>query len=94
MPRTVRFDATTPIKIDPATWPRDEAGNMKVLSICACGISAKFPFCDGAHKSCKTEEPGCTYTYDIATRAVLTKSEDALGAQVVPKAQENTTGER
>lgn len=70
MPRLVRFSSAAPIKIDPATWPRDEQGNLKVLSICGCGISAKFPFCDGAHKACKAEDAGCTYTYDIPTRTV------------------------
>lgn len=75
MPRLVRFDATAPIKFDPNApagapnaWPRDEQGNLKVLSICACGISAKFPICDGAHKACKAEDPARMYHYDIATR--------------------------
>jgi CDGSH-type Zn-finger protein len=87
MPRIVRFDSTTPIKIDPnlkpgdtppapnvIAWPRDEAGNLKVVSICACGISSKFPFCDGTHKICKTEDPACEYQYDPATKQVVSKS--------------------
>jgi Iron-binding zinc finger CDGSH type len=83
MPRTVTFDASTPLKVDPnlepgqtppapnvIPWPRDEQGKLKVLSLCTCGISAKFPFCDGAHKTCKAEDPTLLYAYDIATRTV------------------------
>jgi CDGSH-type Zn-finger protein len=87
MARLVRFDAAKPIKIDPATWPRDEQGNLRVLSICACGISAKFPLCDGAHKACNTEEAGCTYTYDIATRSVQSVTRPATADNNTPNAQ-------
>jgi CDGSH-type Zn-finger protein len=81
MPRLVKLLGTTPIKIDPNLapdavppapnvrhWPRDEQGNLKVLSICTCGLSQKFPFCDGAHKTCKDEDPSTTYTYEGGTR--------------------------
>ena len=86
MPRDVRHDAIGPIKIDPAllpgaippapnviAWPRDEQGNLKIVSVCACGLSARFPICDGAHKGCKDEVPGFVYTYDSVTRAVIDK---------------------
>lgn len=82
MPRIVRFEATTPLKIDPnlqpgetppapnvIAWPRDEQGRLKVLSLCTCGVSAKFPLCDGAHKACKDEDAATDYVYDVATRA-------------------------
>lgn len=69
MARLVRHDRTDPVKIDPATWPRDALGNLKNISICACGISATFPFCDGAHKTCRGETPGRLYQYDPLTRA-------------------------
>lgn len=79
MPRIVRHDALGPIKIDPNAppgtpnaWPRDEQGNLKPISVCACGLSATFPICDGAHKVCRaTEQPGILYTYDPATRQVI-----------------------
>jgi CDGSH-type Zn-finger protein len=87
MPRIVKFDAMGPIKIDPnlkvgetppapnvIAWPRDEAGNLKVVSVCACGISSRFPFCDGTHKQCKTEDPGCVYQYDPVTKQVVEKT--------------------
>lgn len=90
MARDVRFTATAPIKFDPNLkpgdvppapnvfpWPRDEQGNLKTLSICACGISAKFPICDGAHKVCReAEEPGHVHVWDVATRTVVQKTVD------------------
>ncbi|MBX3408270.1 MAG: CDGSH iron-sulfur domain-containing protein [Phycisphaeraceae bacterium] len=68
MPRLVRLGATGPIKIDPAQWPRDDQGNLKAIWICACGLSPKFPFCDGTHKACKDEEPGVEYSYATGLR--------------------------
>ncbi|MBS0191601.1 MAG: CDGSH iron-sulfur domain-containing protein [Planctomycetes bacterium] len=76
MARLVRHEKTDPIRIDPATWPRDEQGNLKVLSICACGISQKFPFCDGSHKGCRAESPGHVYRYDPVTKAVLDSTQE------------------
>ncbi len=81
MGRRVRFEGTGPIKIDPTLkdgeappapnvipWPRDEQGNLKRISICACGLSAKFPFCDGGHKACLGEDPAKDYHYDPTTK--------------------------
>lgn len=70
MPRNVTHNATDPIKIDPATWPRDAQGNLKPIFVCACGISAKFPFCDGSHKACRQEDPAATYRYAPGTTNV------------------------
>lgn len=58
MPRLVRFDAVKPIKLEPQDKP---------VFICACGLSANFPFCDGKHKPCADEDPGMLYTYDPET---------------------------
>lgn len=69
MARMVKMDATAPIKIEPAQFPRDEQGNLKAIWICACGLSATPPFCDKAHKSCAGEEPGKVYEYDPVTKA-------------------------
>ncbi len=33
-------------------------------AICACGLSANLPFCDGTHKITETEEPGKLCWYD------------------------------
>jgi CDGSH iron-sulfur domain-containing protein 1 len=87
MPRLVRHSSSAPIKFDPNLvpgqtppapnvhpWPRDEQGNLKVLSICTCGVSAKFPICDGAHKACKDEDPAFLYEYDATTRQVISRT--------------------
>lgn len=74
MPRIVHHHATDPIRIDPATWPKDAAGALKPIWICACGISSTFPFCDGSHKICRNETQGVTYRYDPATKAVIEPS--------------------
>ena len=74
MARTVRHEAVGPVKIDPATWPRDELGNLKNIWVCACGLSGTFPLCDGTHKTtCKHEEAGFEYVYDPVTKAVVEK---------------------
>ena len=30
---------------------------------CACGLSKKYPLCDGSHKVTRDEEAGCCYRY-------------------------------
>jgi CDGSH-type Zn-finger protein len=90
MPRIVRFTQTTPLKIDPnllpgqeppapnvMAWPRDERGQLKVLSLCTCGVSAKFPLCDGGHKACKDEDANTDYVYDPATKTRRAASDNA-----------------
>ncbi|MFG0292347.1 MAG: CDGSH iron-sulfur domain-containing protein [Phycisphaerales bacterium JB065] len=68
MPRLVRFEATGPIRIDPQDKP---------VFVCACGLSAKFPFCDGRHKICKDEDPATVYRYDPETgEAIADARED------------------
>lgn len=34
------------------------------ISICVCGLSRKYPYCDGTHKITKDEEEGKIYVYD------------------------------
>lgn len=63
MARRVTFEQSGPIKIDPATWPRDAAGNLKNIWVCGCGLSRTFPLCDQTHKCCKDEQPGVLYEY-------------------------------
>ena len=58
MPRIVKLDATGPIKVEPSDKP---------IFVCACGLSRKFPFCDGTHKTCRDEEAGKIYRYDPET---------------------------
>lgn len=66
MPRLVYRTATGPIKIDPKTLDPE-----KLISICACGLSQTFPFCDGAHKECRvTEQPNVLYVYDADNKTI------------------------
>lgn len=72
MPRLVRIDATGPIKIEPANFPRDAQGNLKPMFVCACGLTKSKPFCDGSHKACVSrEQPGFLYTYDPASGEII-----------------------
>ena len=68
MARLVRLEATGPIRIDPAQFPRDEHGNLKAIWICACGLTSTPPFCDTSHNACKHEQPGTLYEYDPVTK--------------------------
>lgn len=71
MARLVRIEQAGPVKIDPATWPKDAAGNLKPFSVCACGLSKTFPMCDGMHKTTsKLEEAGFLYRYDAEGRVI------------------------
>lgn len=73
MPRLAYHTATDPIKIDPKSLDPD-----KPIFVCACGLSQKFPFCDGAHKACRAaEQPGMLYVYDRTNKTVLDTREDA-----------------
>lgn len=69
MPRLIRHDATGPLKIEPAQFPKDAQGNLRPIFICACGLSSKLPICDGAHKTCRDEDPAKIYEYDPVTKA-------------------------
>lgn len=66
MARLVRHTATDPHRIDPQDFPKDKA-----LFICACGVSQKWPICDGSHKSCRTEAAGTLYVYDHDRKNVI-----------------------
>ncbi|MFG0275245.1 MAG: CDGSH iron-sulfur domain-containing protein [Phycisphaerales bacterium] len=67
MPRLVRHDATGPIRIDPQDKP---------VFICGCGLTQNFPFCDGAHKACKSEEAGVLYVYDSERKRIVEERPD------------------
>lgn len=61
MTRRVRCEGTGPIKIEPSDKP---------VWVCNCGLTGNPPFCDGAHKATKAEEPGKLYDYDENGQAV------------------------
>lgn len=84
MARLVKLEHTGPLKLEPANFPRDAEGNLKPIFICQCGLSARFPLCDGGHKSCRDEVPGMVYTYDPLTRAVLQAAPDGTADAPTP----------
>ena len=58
MARLVQHDATGPTRIDLA-----EHEGKPALYVCACGLSQRWPYCDGSHKATQDEEPGIVYRY-------------------------------
>lgn len=65
--RLIHLEADGPIRIDPQDKP---------VFVCACGLSQNFPFCDGAHKACTSEEDGKVYVYDAARKTVVEVREE------------------
>ena len=66
MARLVKLEATGPVKVEPSDKP---------VFVCACGLSKKFPFCDGSHKPTRAEEPGCVYRYSGESNEQVEKLE-------------------
>ena len=65
--RQITLNADGPIRIDPQDKP---------VFVCACGLSQNFPFCDGAHEACKSEEDGKVYVYDAERKTVVEVREE------------------
>src|SRR5262245_46912288 len=73
MARLLRNDRTGPVRIEPKDFPP----GGKHISICACGLSATFPYCDGTHKTtARLEQPGVLYLYAKDNRTVLEQRPD------------------
>jgi CDGSH iron-sulfur domain-containing protein 1 len=62
MPRLVRHELNGPIKIEPQEKP---------VWVCGCGLSAKFPICDGTHKGCVNEPVGVVSVYSADRRTII-----------------------
>jgi CDGSH-type Zn-finger protein len=77
MARLIRHDRAGPYRIDPVDFPKDG----KAIWICGCGLTARPPYCDQAHKACAVEKPGVLYVYDPVTRAIVQQMPDAPDQQ-------------
>jgi len=65
MPRLVRHDLNGPVKIE-------RPGLEKPIWVCGCGLSSKFPLCDGTHKTaCQQEPPGMLCVYGPDRRTIV-----------------------
>lgn len=58
MTRQVTHHLQGPLPIAKSTFPGDS------IYACQCGLSARFPLCDGSHKATLEEQAGQTYRYD------------------------------
>lgn len=73
MARLVRLTSLQPLKIEAKDIPEGKA-----LSICTCGLSQKYPICDGAHKAARaSEQPGVLYIYNDARTTVVEERADS-----------------
>ncbi len=44
--------------------PYEVTAGGETQYICACGLSANLPYCDGSHAAAAGEAPGALYWYD------------------------------
>lgn len=58
MPRIVEIKDQSPLLVRP------EDTVHGVVAVCRCGLSSNWPYCTGAHKATRGEEPDKLYHYD------------------------------
>ncbi len=59
MSRLVELDAKAPRKLDESDLDPEKGD----VAVCQCGLSENFPFCDGSHNRCTSEDPDTCYRY-------------------------------
>jgi len=94
MARLVRLTMSSPLRIDASALP----ASGKPISICTCGLSAKFPYCDGSHRLARQEVPGMLYHYAADGQSVLrsepdpqAQTEQADGGDEIASSSHNPT---
>ncbi|KSW10787.1 hypothetical protein CF15_08410 [Pyrodictium occultum] len=58
--------------------PVKDRRGVTVAAICMCGLSKKYPFCDGSHLKTRDEEEGKLYIYDEEGNRVGEVGEEEL----------------
>ncbi|MCU4751590.1 CDGSH iron-sulfur domain-containing protein [Halobacteria archaeon AArc-curdl1] len=59
MSRLVELEETGPLKLDESDL-NAKKGNV---AICQCGLAETFPFCDGTHRTTRSETDDVCYHY-------------------------------
>jgi CDGSH-type Zn-finger protein len=59
MTRLVELDATGPRKLEESDLDPEKGD----VAVCQCGLSDRFPFCDGTHGSTEDERDDARYRY-------------------------------